>query len=98
MLSKMRDMHGVALMGVAVHCARRHRALLPQERTTRPHKPVGDGAVRAGGRGMQLHQPHGALKVCARAWCYSARRLAKRTTVTPARAWRVLGMTSTQSP
>jgi hypothetical protein len=28
---------------------------------------------------------------------YSGRRRAKRTTVTPARAWRVEGMTSTQS-
>jgi predicted Zn-dependent protease len=54
----------------------------------RPHggaagrHPQGDAAVRGG---------------AARALIYSAAWCAKRTTVTPARAWRVEGMTSTQS-
>lgn len=46
--------------------------------------PICPGAVR---RGVENPRP---LR-------YSTRRVAKRTTVTPARAWRVLGMTSTQS-
>ena len=57
------------------------------------------GGIPAGKKGAimrDLGRPRAGPAAKPRG-AYNARRVAKRTTVTPARAWRVLGMTSTQS-